>query len=277
MTANLILIVSAFLHSTWNFLFKRLSPKSSALLLIVSVGTLFSLLAAPVKGGVHYGSLMGLCFTLVAGLFEAGYFHTLSKTYETAPFGISYSIMRGGAMLLVTIISISFLSEPVSETKLIGVLILIAGIFLAPSKDKDKLNRTGLVWALSSSMFIAGYHLFYGFALKEGVSQVSLFALSMLTSVPFLAFKSRAQALKEIKNIKASDYLTIIIAGVLSAGSFILFLYGLKNSFPGVAISLRNTSILFSQGFAIWLGEKMTVKQWLGILGIFIGALLIGQ
>ena len=180
-------------------------------------------------------------------------------------------------MLLVTVISVSILSEPVSALKLVGVLILSLGIFLAPSKEGTRINRTGLIWALCSSFFIAGYHLFYGFALKEGVSQVALFALSMLTSVPFLAFKSKGQAIYELKMVKVGDYPVIILAGILSASSFILFLFGLKNSYPGVAISLRNTSILFSQGFALWLGEKMTIKQWFGVLSIFIGALLIGQ
>ncbi len=159
-----------------------------------------------------------------------------------------------------------------------GILLLTIGIFLTPSKDKDMLiNRTGLFWSLSCSFFIAGYHIFYGLALAEGVSQVGLFVLSMLTSVPFLAFKNRASALIEIKIIDAKKFRWIVFAGILSGGSFILFLYGLKHSYAGVAIALRNTSILFSQGFAWWLGERLTKWQLLGISAIFAGAVLIGQ
>lgn len=277
MTAQIILIASAFFHSTWNFVFKRLEPKNSVLLLIVSVATVFSILLAPFTGGLQFGSTLGLVFTVTAGLFEAGYFHALSKTYETAPFGISYSLMRGAAMLWVAIISVSFLGEPISSLKILGISILAMGIFLTPSKDSSRLNRVGLSWALSCSVFIAGYHLFYGFALQEGVSQVALFILSMLTSVPFLALKAKARAIKDVAKIKPNIYGWILFAGMASAGSFILFLYGLKNSFPGVAISLRNTSILFSQGFAWWLGEKLTFRQWIGVSSIFLGAVLIGQ
>lgn len=276
--AEIILIASAFFHSSWNFIFKRLNPKPSVLLLVVSTATLTSVCVAPFTGGLKIGSSLGLLFTVTAGLFEAGYFHSLSRSYEAAPFGISYSIMRGGAMLLVTLVSVSFLNEPLSSMKFVGMALLALGIFLTPSKDKQKtISRTGLFWSLSCSFFIAGYHLFYGFALAEGVSQVGLFVLSMLTSVPFLAFKSRASALKEMKTIDPKNYLWIVIAGILSGGSFILFLYGLKNSYAGVAIALRNTSILFSQGFAWWLGERLTQRQWVGIGAIFIGAVLVGQ
>tara|TARA_B110001454_G_scaffold219204_1_gene252226 strand:- start:44420 stop:45253 length:834 start_codon:yes stop_codon:yes gene_type:complete len=275
--AEIILVASAFFHSSWNFIFKRLNPKHSVLLLVVTTATLTSICVAPFTGGLKIGSTLGLAFTVTAGLFEAGYFHSLSRTYETAPFGISYSIMRGGAMLLVAVISVLFLKEPLSGLKLVGMLLLVLGIFLTPSKDKDTLSRAGLFWALSCSFFIAGYHIFYGLALAEGVSQVGLFVLSMLTSVPFLALKSRAAALKDMKKIDPKNYRWIIFAGVLSGSSFILFLYGLKNSYAGVAISLRNTSILFSQGFAWWLGERLTKAQWLGVSAIFIGALLIGQ
>lgn len=274
---DLILIVSAFLHSTWNFLYKRLSPKSSVLVLIVTISTLFSVGLSPFTGGMHFGTTLGVVFTIVAGLFEAGYFYSLSKAYETAPFGIAYSIMRGGAMVIVCVLSIAFLNEPSSMLKFFGILVLSLGIFLAPSRDSTKLERRGLLWATSCAFFIAGYHLFYGFALNEGVSQVGLFVLSMFTSLPFIAFRSRAQAIKDMRLIERRNYRWIAIAGILSASSFILFLYGLKNSYPGVAISLRNTSILFSQGFALWLGEKLSVRQWLGIGGIFAGAILISQ
>jgi drug/metabolite transporter (DMT)-like permease len=275
--ADIILIASAFFHSWWNFIFKRMSPKNSALLLVVSTATLVSVCVAPFTGGFQVGTGLGLVFTITAGLFEAGYFHSLSKTYETAPFGISYSIMRGGAMLLVTVIAVAFLKEPLPAIKLLGVLALALGIYLAPSKDSDKISRTGFLWALSCSFFIAGYHIFYGLALDDGVSQVGLFVLSMLTSVPFLALKSRAQALKDVKKIEPKQFKWIFFAGVLSATSFILFLYGLKNSYPGVAISLRNTSILFSQGFAWSLGERPSRRQWVGIVSIFFGAMLISQ
>lgn len=275
--AEIILIASAFFHSAWNFIFKRLGPKHSVLLLVVTIATLTSVCVSPFTGGLTIGSGLGLAFTITAGLFEAGYFHSLSRTYEMAPFGISYSIMRGGAMLIVTVVSVSFLSEPLSTLKVFGVSLLALGIFLTPSKDKTQINRIGVFWALSCSFFIAGYHIFYGLALDQGVSQVGLFVLSMVTSVPFLALKSRAAAIKDIKKIERKDFRWIIVAGILSGSSFILFLYGLKNSYAGVAISLRNTSILFSQAFAFWLGERLTRSQWFGVVAIFIGAVLIGQ
>lgn len=275
MVAEVLLVTSAFFHSSWNFIYKKLSPKDSALLLIVSVATLSSVCVAPFTGGFQTGTTKGLIFTVIAGLFEAGYFHSLSKTYETAPFGLSYSIMRGGAMWIVTIISVLFLTEPLTLIKSVGILALAVGIFLTPSKDSKNLTRVGFLWALSCSFFIAGYHLFYGFALNEGVSQVTLFVLSMLTSVPFLAFKSHASALKQIKLIPKKDFKWIVLAGTLSGTSFILFLYGLKNSYPGIAISLRNTSILFTQAFALFIGERLSPRQWLGVLSIFAGAVLI--
>ncbi len=232
---------------------------------------------APFTGGFEIGSAKGVLFTIAAGLFEAGYFHSLSRTYETAPFGVSYSIMRGGAMLIVAIISVLFMKEPLSVIKCAGLAVLTMGIFLTPNKDNDRIQRNGVLWALSCSVFIAGYHLCYGLALEENVSQVALFILSMLTSVPFLAFKSKSAAIKSIRTIPRSELKWAFTAGILSCTSFILFLYGLKNSYPGVAISLRNTSILFSQGLSVFLGERLTLVQWIGVCGIFTGAMMISH
>ncbi|WP_233590579.1 EamA family transporter [Legionella qingyii] len=63
--------------------------------------------------------------------------------------------------------------------------------------------------------------------------------------------------------------------GVLSALSFLLFLLGLRYAEAGLAITLRNTSVVFTQIFAYWIGEKISSLQWLGALLVTLGICLL--
>jgi drug/metabolite transporter (DMT)-like permease len=213
---------------------------------------------------------------LIAGLFEGGYFYTLSKTLQLAPLGLGYAVMRGGAMVFVWVFSATFLREKVSALSVFGILLILFGIALAnPHKSEKGFSKNGFLFAILAAFFIAGYHIFYGFSLQHGASQVTLFVGSMLVSIPVLIIICGKSIFQIKSHLAGHKKYMILLAGVLSAASFILFLYGLKSTEAGLAISLRNTSVAFAQLFALILGERLNRTQWFAFSCVLCGTVFL--
>ena len=167
-TGIALILTSAFLHALWNGFIKKHPNKNETIFFVVLVATLTALISAPWTGGFHTGSKYGILLTVLAGLCEGGYLISLAKSFEKASLGLSYTIMRGGAMLWVWIISTSFLAETLSPMAVGGVALIGFGLFLIHPLSKDDLKRReGAIWAFIGSFFIAGYHLLYGLALAR--------------------------------------------------------------------------------------------------------------
>lgn len=257
---------------------KKTANKSQALFFIILTATVVSFALAPVTGGFEVGGNKGLLFTLLAGLSEGGYFICMARAFEKAPLGIAYSIMRGGAMILVWAVSSSMMGEPLTAFSLGGACLIGFGLYwIQPKGEMTKDMKTGILWAFAGAFFIAGYHLAYGMSLEYGASQVSLFALSMFVSLPILIMQAKGKSVFKAPAGGWKGWAWLMLAGVISAASFILFLFGLPKTGPGAAITLRNTSVGWAQIFAFILGEKMTARQITAVGLILGGAILLGN
>jgi len=272
-----LLVFSAFLHALWNAQIKRAQDKDRTLFYVILIASLFSGLISPWTGGFSLGGQRGILFTILAGLFEGGYFICLSRSLNRAPLGIAYTIMRGGAMVLVWLISVTWLGEKLNAFSLLGVLLIGCGLyFVQPHAEKTRDLKIGILWAFGGAFFIAGYHLCYGFSIEAGASQVSLFTVSMIVSLPILAMQAKARGFFRWPAQGSKNTVVLLFTGILSAISFILFLYGLPKTGPGYAITLRNTSVGWAQIFAFMMGEKISSRQIFSVGIILGGAILIG-
>lgn len=271
-----MLVISAFLHALWNAFVKKSENKNASLFYIIVIATMFSMSIAPWTGGLQWGTHQATLYMIYAGAFEAGYFFSLTKTLELAPLGLGYAIMRGGAMLFVWLISTTWLGESISIRGLVSVVLILLGIILAHPRSRDNaFSMRGFLWALSAAVFIAGYHIFYGLALHEGASQVALFIGSMMVSFPVLAFMAGKKVFDVKTHFAGVNKYYLVLAGIFSAASFILFLYGLVHAGAGVAISLRNTSVAFAQLLAFFMGERLTKTQWFAFGCVLTGTVFL--
>jgi len=113
--------------------------------------------------------------------------------------------------------------------------------------------------------------------MARGAAPAPLFSASMLVAVvvkALLISMSPWNALLKAASSRGNGT-RLVLAGSICAGAFLLFLYGLSRSGPGLTISLRNTSIFFAQLFAWRMGERMTRLQWLGVALSAAGASLL--
>lgn len=275
---TLLLLISAILHAGWNALAKSSQDKEGFLFItILFSGIITTGLAFIVDDGLHWGSNVVLSIGVLSGIFEGLYFITLGKALRES-LGTSYAIMRGGAMVVVWLISSLFLGEVSATHHYVGAAIILTGIFVMTIPRDQNLKvqtrKSTNIWAYLSAFFIAGYHLCYHQALVREAHPTSLFMIAMFVSLPFL-FWSLGQPKKRILATWSQHRIRVSLCGAAATASFVIFLYGLKVSAPGYAISLRNSSIFFALIFSYFLKENISRVQLLGALSVGVGTIVL--
>lgn len=273
MASGAFIILSAILHAAWNTFAKRNSTPYYEVLGIMSFATVFSLLFIPFFSGPLFETPNSFLWALTSGLFEGGYIITLAISLSQSSLGKAYIIMRGSAMIIVWFISACFLGENINLFNIIGVSSVLFGLIL--TSQTFNTAQSSQLFPILCGICIAGYHLCYGRSLAYGANPAALFSAALWIALPcvfLLMKKKQRQVFKE--RIK-SDWKITSLGGIISALSFLLFLIGLRHCEAGLALTLRNTSVIFAQIFAYFIGEKISKYQWVGAFLVALGASLL--
>ncbi len=270
-----LVLVSAALHALWNALIKRERDVRAATLAVLTVAVTLSATAALLQRS-WFPSTAALACALASGVCEAGYFATLSRSLEAAPLGRYYPIARGGALLIVWPVSVIWLGERAASSSLVGAVLVTVGLFaigLAHGQGSGRdWRKNGLGWALA--IFIASYNLLYKEAMALGSKPATLFTMSMSIALA-LNVTALADQRKNIIAVLSRSPAAMIAAAVLCCLSFRIFLFCLTRGGAGAMVTLRNSSVLFAQGFSWWLGERPGAVQIGGAIAIAAGAILL--
>lgn len=270
------LLVSAFLHALWNALLKRERSPQVAVGGVLSFALLFTLAALPASSGPAFASRASFAWGLGAGVFEGIYFLTLAAALARADYGVVYTVARGGAMLVVWPAAAFLLGEPVT-TREAGACLVGIGLALCTGRRLSlrSVSGVGIAFAAACAAAVAGYHLCYDQALRAGAGPTPLFTVALATALPMVLVSIRSRVGTWGPNGPGAPRLVRwAFAGLLCAGSFLLFLHGLSLAGAGVALTLRNSSIVFAQGLAYLLGERPTRTQVTGAFLVSAGAVL---
>ena len=275
-----LLLFSAVLHAAWNALAKASKDKEGFLFLTILISGVLTLgMVVGIDKGFHVGDGETFAIGVLSGIFEGLYFITLTRALKEGSLGKAYAIMRGGAMVIVWLISSFFLHEKAELHHYAGALIILTGIFVlnfqtAAARANAEKKDTNL-WAYLSAIFISGYHLSYHQALVRDAYPRSLFTIAMFVSLPFLIWNLGKSPWKRIQRSWNLQWKRATLTGVFAMASFLIFLFGLKVSAPGFAISLRNSSIFFALLFSFFLKESLSRLQIVGALVVGVGTIIL--
>ena len=158
-----LVVVSAFLHASWNFLLKKSGGGAG----LVTAATAFSLVVyAPVVLGLalvrgYHLEAAHLGLMLVSGVIHTAYFLLLDRAYRSGgDLSIVYPLARATGPLLSVAVAIALLGERPGPTALGGAVLigasalLLAGNPFAWRRDKS-LQAVG--FALATGAMIATY------------------------------------------------------------------------------------------------------------------------
>ena len=175
--ALVLVLVSGFLHAAWNLLAKRASGDASGPAFVWLYSALSTVIFAPaavgvvVLGGVRLGAL-GLLFVFGTAALHVGYFLSLQKGYQVGDLSVVYPLARGTGPLLASGVGILFLGERAGPVAVVGVLLIVAGVFLLawePDRGQkpSEAGWLGVVFGLLTGAFIGSYTLWDKYAVGE--------------------------------------------------------------------------------------------------------------
>jgi drug/metabolite transporter (DMT)-like permease len=268
------LLASALLHAGWNALVKREREPELAALGVLSGGLFFAAALALAWPGAGFPTRASFLWALGAGGFEAVYFVTLGSALARASYGAVYAIARGGALVVVWPVAVTFLREPVTPAGAAGAALVAAGVVLVAVAGRERSSPGGIALAVACAASIAGYHVCYDLALAAGAGTAPLFAVAFAVALGPAWLWARLTG-RTTAAVGRGAVLRWTAAGALVAASFLLFLVGLAQSGAGVALTLRNTSIVFAQVLALAIGERVPPRQLAGSLLVVLGAALV--
>ncbi|WP_254614612.1 MULTISPECIES: EamA family transporter [unclassified Myxococcus] len=273
-----LVLVSAFLHASWNAMLKKHPNPEAGVVGVITVAVVGGGLWALGMKGEAFPSTAGLAWALGAGACESVYLAALSRALHRAPLGLAYTVSRGGAMLLVWPVSVLALGEPISAWTVTGAVVLGGGLAVMHLSRPTGPAASGVAWAALSAVAIAGYHLSYKMALSDGAQPPALFTTGLLVALPVLVLeRSRQMGWATLQREAWSRPGLVVFAGAICMLSFALLLSALNDSGAGAVLTLRNTSIAFALALAALQGERLGRRQLVGAAFVSVGAVLLGM
>ena len=280
-----IVVVAAFLHTSWNYLAKKSRNK----LAFIWWAILFSvILFFPMF--IYYWpavtiSSAGWVCIVATGVLHAFYFWFMAGAYERGDLSLVYPLARGSGPLFVPILAVLLLNEQLSISGVLGITFVIVGIFSIHLRSFSiqsmlepflALRGGASLWALCTGGTIAGYSLVD----KIGVTIVHppvyiylMFVITLLLLSPYVFVKERLDLKKEWNINK----IQILIVGFLDLFTYLMILFALQISKVSYVAAVREVSIVFSALIGIMLlQEKHAPQKLAGAVLISLGVVLIG-
>lgn len=276
--ALIMLLCSALLHTTWNYLLKQSNEKYIATWWSILLG---SSLLLPILLLTGFPNKQIWPLLLLSVLFETGYYILLSTAYRDHDFSLVYPIARGSAPAIIALISVLYLKEQLSYGGYIGLAIIIGGLLIIGGSNffasrPEKPGLKGIFIAFSMAILIAFYSLIDGNAVKHTSPfpyAVMVFFLSPLLMTPVLIQK---YGLKLLNEELRDHWIRILSIGLLMVGAYILVLGAYVLSPISYASAVREVSVILGAvvGWKL-LGEKFGGWRLTGSVLIFCGILVI--
>lgn len=183
-----------------------------------------------------------------------------------------------------TIISILFAIIIFQETnnlliKLLGTVLLAAGIFLMVEKTKlqhSNVKRRWIMYAVLSALFAALTSILAKIGIENVESNLATairtcVVLIMAWLIVFLKGKQR-----QLHTITRKELFYICISGIATGASWLCYYYAIQNGLVSIVVPIDKLSIVVSIIFSyIVFKEKLSKKAFVGLILMISGTLLM--
>ena len=280
LTTFCLVVLAALLHASWNLLAKK-SGGGAAFVLLGNL-VVMALYSPVLLIWWWYSPSLVADITLkqwliiaVSATVHIGYSLSLQRGYQLADYGVVYPVARGTGPLLSSVTAIVFFGEAVNLFSGLGILAIVAGIFvlagglrlfMAPSER----SRAGIRWGLTTGLFIAVYTALDGYAVKFlALSPLLLdYFSNFLRTVFMLPLFIRKR--REVRDEWRKNGKYAFGIGAVSPLAYILVLYAMQTAPISHVAPLREISMLFAAAFGARLLKEEQLKEKLLGAGLMV-------
>ncbi|HBZ11650.1 MAG TPA: EamA family transporter [Bacillus bacterium] len=247
--AFITILISAFMHATWNYLAKQSEGGFIFVWLYMAVSTIIYLpfvIGFFFIGEVQFG-WMEFAFILGSAIIHMVYALTLQKGYKVGDLSIVYPLARGSAPILIAGAAFFLYEEKLSIIGIIGISFIVFSIFILTGdlrRFKQPNNGKAVFYGLLTGLLISFYTL-----LDKGAVSVLLMSplllnygsiLGQFLLMSPLALKNR----EKVKNEWEMNKKKAIGVGILSPLAYILVLMTMQFTPVSHVAPVREISIL---------------------------------
>lgn len=277
----LAVLLTAFLHASWNGLLKHSQNRTRSLIINRIVATLFGLVLILILPPI--GSKIadiGL-FLIAASCIHLIYFFSLLHAYKHGDFSHVYPIARGLSPLLILFVSYLLGADSLSLSETVGIAITCLGITFLSGRINTS-NRKAIGFACITAFCIMGYTIASGYGVRAATS----YSLSFLVYVAWLEFLSGSMfvttALIVHRKTLRFQQLTLklasidIISGVMAVGGFSVALWAMTIIPIATVAALRETSVIFAVLIGWFLlNEPYGLRRLLASITVILGIIVL--
>ena len=178
LNAFALIIVAGLLHAIWNIAAKkaggdaRFAFFTAVLMMLVwaPLGWWLGRSAVPLWGAREWG------IVALSGVLHVLYYVVLLRGYRKADLTVVYPLARGTGPLLTALVAVTLLGERLSALGAFGIAGVVGGVFLiaggpgllraAHDPQARRRVRKGMLYGVLTGVFIAGYTVVDGYAVK---------------------------------------------------------------------------------------------------------------
>jgi drug/metabolite transporter (DMT)-like permease len=268
-TALAFALTAAVLHALWNLLLARAPDVEAATVVALLTSELVFI---PLVVVVWHVERAVWPWLLGSGLLELAYFALLAAAYRRAPLSVVYPIARGGAPVLVLLVSVVVLGHGTTRHQAAGVALVVFGILLV--RGLAHPDPVGLAFGAAIACCIAGYTLID----KQGIryaAPVPYLELSMI--LPTLAYAGMVIRLRSAAVVRAAFGRAPVVAGIATFVAYGCVLAALSRAPAASVAAVRETSVVVAAALAaVVLKERVTRGRMLGACAVVAGIALLG-
>ncbi len=284
----LLVLISALIHSSWNFFTKRGNFPVEFFFWVFLLGTFLYLPFFFVSGlfpGLLFQAPSKLwILSIISSLIQTLYLISLIKAYQMAELSLVYPISRS-APLFTQVWAVLFIGEILSMTGVLGIGLVMVGIFVISMSD----FHLNLFFHPSRNTSLRPY-LFASIAAVTGSVYSVLDKVCVQTTHPvfycwlidfLMCIEVGLYSLFQKRNILQKVWgqwkKEIFLIALLQNTSYLLILVAMQMSKVSYVVAFRQVSALFGAGLGIlFLKETQWKTRITGALILTLGLVLIG-
>jgi len=284
----LLVLISAFIHSSWNFFTKRGNFPIEFFFWVPLLGVIFYLpffIGFGVLPSIFLDPPLGLWWKVIlSGIFEAIYFVCLIKAYQIGDLSLIYPVSRS-APLFTQIWAVLFIGETLSGLGVLGIGLVMIGLFVIPLKDFrpqtsvisfSRINLRALFLAFLAALASSIYSVIDKAAIEMIHPIYYLWLINLLMSF-FIGLYLLIQKKIFFWKIWGELKWKILLVSILLNAAYLLVLMAMVTSKVSYVVAFRQAGALFGALMGILLlKEAHWQTRITGALILTAGLILIG-
>ena len=291
--AFILVICAGLIHAIWNIVAKKAGGDAR-----FACFTNLIMMVVWAPAGIYIGwHIVPLwhwkewTFIAVSGAVHVLYFVTLLRGYRRSDLTVVYPVARGSGPLISSVAAYFVLDEKISTLGWSGIAAVVLGVFFiagGPSLLRAILNPgssqarhqvivKGIYYGLITGIFIAGYTVIDGYAVKVIlISPLLLYYFCNFMQIALL-LPALWRNTAETKSMWRSQWKHAAFVATISPLSYILVLHAMQTAPLSHVAPAREVSMLFAAliGGQL-LGEGDRVLRMFGALLIAAGVIALG-